>query len=46
MINRRVLIAGGVGVTSGMALNPHQALADTPISYGDAVRATWAPLKN
>jgi len=45
MIDRRILISGGVGLASGMLLNPHQALADRQVSYEDAVRSTWAPLQ-
>lgn len=45
MIDRRILMSGGIGLTSGMLLNLHQALADKQVSYEDAVRSTWAPLQ-
>jgi hypothetical protein len=45
MIDRRILITGGVGLASGVLLNPDLALADRRVSYEDAVRSTWAPLQ-
>jgi hypothetical protein len=45
MIDRRSLMAGGVGLAGGVALRPHQAFADKPTTYDDAVRSTWAPLR-
>jgi nitroreductase len=45
MIDRRILMSGGVGLASGMLFNPHQALAERQMSYDDAVRSTWGPLQ-
>ncbi|MEO8318081.1 MAG: Tat pathway signal protein [Bradyrhizobium sp.] len=45
MMDRRVLMAGGAGLAGGITLKPHLAFADTPTSYDDAVRTTWAPLR-
>lgn len=44
MIDRRRLIAGGAGLTMG-GLLPGRARAGTTVSYDEAVRSTWAPLR-
>lgn len=43
MIDRRVLIAGGLASVSALA--PDRAFANTPISYEGLVQSTWAPLR-
>jgi len=45
MIDRRILMAGGAGFAGATALTPHQAFADWPTTYDDAVRSVWAPLR-
>jgi nitroreductase len=45
MIDRRILISGGLGLASGMLSNSRQAFADKQKDYEEAVRSTWAPLQ-
>ena len=45
MIDRRTMMCRGAAVFSGMLLNSRQALAEKQMSYEDAVRSTWAPLR-
>jgi nitroreductase len=45
MIDRRILMAGGAGLAGSAALKPHQAFADPPTTYDNAVRSIWAPLR-
>ena len=45
MIDRRILISGGLGLASGMLSNSRHAFADKQRDYEEVVRSTWAPLQ-
>jgi hypothetical protein len=46
MIDRRILMSGGIGLASGVLSNPGDALAGQQRDYENAVRSTWAPLQD
>jgi hypothetical protein len=45
MIDRRYLIAGSASLAAALAPSLDRAFANTPMSYQDLVRSTWAPLR-
>ena len=45
MMDRRILMSGGIGLATAMMANPRRAFADKQNSYEDVVRSTWAPLQ-
>jgi nitroreductase len=45
MIDRRYLIAGSASLATALTPGLDRAVADTPTSYQDLVRSTWAPLR-
>ena len=45
MIDRRRLIAGGASLVGAAAFSPGLAFARSPMSYEDAIRSTYAPLR-
>jgi hypothetical protein len=45
MIDRRRLVAGAFGASSGMLLSAHIATADLLSPYQQAIQSTWAPMR-
>jgi len=45
MIDRRAFMAGAAALAFDTALRPAPSLGDSAVSYEEAVRSTWAPLR-
>jgi nitroreductase len=45
MIHRRDLLAGGAGLACATAFRPGRSFAGATMTYDEAVRMTWAPLR-